>query len=125
MAMPPDQRRIMAEGLSRMIMPGRQLEAMIEMMEAFGPPVAQIEGVREKLAEQRAQLVEMNDELDRMESALNRLATAAEQLAAFQEPFVRLAAAVTGTELRTTPPAAGHAVADDGTAGATPGGTPT
>lgn len=99
MALPTEQRRLMTEGLSRMVMPGKQLEAMVEMMEAFGPPVAQIEGVQEKIAEQRAQLQEMNDELDRIEAAVSRLAIAAEQLAAFQEPFVRMAAAVTGVDL--------------------------
>ena len=102
MALPAEQRRLMTEGLSRMIMPGKQLEAMVEMMEAFGPPVAQIEAVHEKIAEQRVQLQEMNDELDRIESAVSRLAIAAEQLAAFQQPFVRMAAAVTGMEVPTS-----------------------
>jgi uncharacterized membrane protein YgcG len=44
----------------------------------------------------------MNDELDRIEAAVSRLAIAAEQLAAFQEPFVRMAAAVTGVEVPTS-----------------------
>jgi hypothetical protein len=70
------------------------------MMEAFGPPLAQIESVRTELIAQREQLEAMTAELDRLETVVDRLATAAEQLTASQELFVRMARTVTGSEGR-------------------------
>ena len=52
--------------------------------------------MRGELADQRTQLRDLDERLARMEAAIDRLAAAGEQVAAMQEPFVRLAAAVTG-----------------------------
>jgi hypothetical protein len=83
-----------------MVTPGAQLDAMVDMMEAFGPPLAQIESVRSELMAQREQLEAMTAELDRLETTVDRLATAAEQLAATQDVFVRMARTVTGGDAR-------------------------
>ena len=67
------------------------------MMEAFGPPVAQIQAVKRQLDEQRAQVAVLQKQLEDMSAVVERLALASEQIVAFQEPFVRLAGAVMGT----------------------------
>jgi hypothetical protein len=101
LAMPPEQRAALTDGLTRLMTPGSQFDAIVELLEAFGPPVAQIEAVQKQLVDQRAQLAAMNNELDRIEVAVGRLAAAAETLSANQEMFVKLAGALTGYDPRT------------------------
>ena len=49
------------------------------MMEAFGPPVAQIQAVKRQLAEQKAQVAILQKQLDDIEAIVGRLARASEQ----------------------------------------------
>jgi hypothetical protein len=96
MAMPEEQRKALLEGMSHITMPGDQLQTMVDLMDAFGPPLAQVEALRDELAEQRAQVDAMSERLAHMEAAAERLTSAAEQLVAFQGPFVKMAEVVTG-----------------------------
>jgi ABC-type transporter Mla subunit MlaD len=92
-----EQRQALTAGLRGLSAAGEQLERAQKMMEAFGPPVAQIQAVKRQLAEQRAQVAIMQKQLDDIEAIVERLARASEQIVAFQKPFVRLAGAVMGT----------------------------
>jgi len=93
MAMTDEQRQVLADGMARMIMPGDQIQTMIDLIDAFGPPHAQIEALREEIALHRSQLEEAQARLAHIETTVVRLAGAAEQIAAFQEPFVKFASA--------------------------------
>ena len=105
-ALSPQQRKSLLDGLSSMAVPGEQMQTMVDMVDAFGPPLAQIEALREELAEQRQQVQEVEKRLIRMEAAAERLAVLGEQLVAFQEPFVHMAEIVTGQQVsRTSQPA--------------------
>ncbi len=53
-------------------------------MEAFGPPVAQIEALKRQLGEQRKQIASLQKQLDDIEAIVDRLARASEQIVAFQ-----------------------------------------
>lgn len=99
MAVPQEQRDALMEGMSRMLIPGNQLQTLVDLMDAFGPPLAQIEALREELAEQRRTVDELNSRLVLMEASAERLATAAETIVAAQEPFVRLASLATGQKV--------------------------
>lgn len=96
LVLPAEQRHALTDAFAGFMRPGAQLDTMIELTEAFGPPVAQIEAVREQLAEQREETKKMLDELDRVDATLNRLAAAAEQLAAGQAMFLQVARMMTG-----------------------------
>lgn len=96
LVLPPEQRHALTDAFAGLMTPGAQLDTMIELTEAFGPPQAQIEAIAEQLVAQRAQLQEMTQNLDRFEATVNRLAAAAEQLAAGQQLFVQLARTVSG-----------------------------
>lgn len=96
LAMPADQRKALFEGMSNLVMPGEQLQTIVDLMDAFGPPLAQIEALQAELAEQRTQVEAMNERLAHIERAAERLALASEQLVMFQEPFVRMTEAFTG-----------------------------
>ncbi len=85
--MPPAQRRALVEGVSRMVLPGEQLQAMIDLADAFGPPKTQIAEIQKVLIEQRAQLETMLAELDKIETSVDRLAESSEQIAALQAPL--------------------------------------
>ena len=67
-----------------------------DLIDAFGPPQAQIETMRAELAETREQLDRLDDRLAKMEAMAERLAIASEQVVAFQEPFLRMAAFLPG-----------------------------
>jgi hypothetical protein len=95
-ALSPEQRRAFATGLRGLSAAGEQLKVAQKMMEAFGPPVVQIEAVKRQLGEQRAQVANLQKQLDDIEAIVERLARASEQIVAFQQPFVRLASAVMG-----------------------------
>lgn len=86
--LPPEHRAALTEGLAKLVMPGEQIQAMIDLAEAFGPPQTQIEDIRRTIAAQRDQLETMLVDLDRIEASVDRLAAAAEQLAAAQRPFL-------------------------------------
>ena len=86
--LPPEHRAALTEGLAKLVMPGEQLQAMIDLAEAFGPPQTQIEEIRKTIATQRDQLEKMLTDLERVEVGVDRLAAAAEQLAAAQRPFL-------------------------------------
>lgn len=86
--LPPEHRAALTEGLAKLVMPGEQIQAMIDLAEAFGPPQTQIEEIRKTIAAQRAQLDQMLTDLERVEAGVDRLAAAAEQLAAAQRPFL-------------------------------------
>jgi len=98
-AMPAEQREALIDGVRRILVPGEQLSVVTDMIDAFGPAMAQIEGLREEIASQREQLRRMDERLIQMEAAAERLALAAEQIRLFQEPFVRLASLVTGQQV--------------------------
>mgnify|MGYP001823260597 FL=1 len=98
-ALPQAQREALVDGVRRLVVPGEQLRVMTDMIDAFGPPLAQIEGLREDISEQRQQLAEIDERLIQMEAAAERLALAAEQIRLFQEPFVHMAALITGQEV--------------------------
>jgi methyl-accepting chemotaxis protein len=87
MSVPVEQRRALTDGLSRMIMPGEQIQAMIDLADAFGPAHTQIAEIRDTLQEQRDQVEQMLTDLDRLEEKVARLAAASEQISAMQEPF--------------------------------------
>ncbi|MFN3216593.1 MAG: hypothetical protein ACE367_08885 [Acidimicrobiales bacterium] len=86
--LPPEHRAALTEGLAKLVMPGEQIQALIDLAEAFGPPQTQIEEIRKTIATQRDQLEKMLDDLQRVEAGVDRLAAAAEQLAAAQRPFL-------------------------------------
>ncbi len=86
--LPPEHRAALTEGLAKLVMPGEQIQAMIDLAEAFGPPQTQIEDIRKTITAQRAQLETMLVDLERVEAGVERLAAAAEQLAAAQRPFL-------------------------------------
>jgi hypothetical protein len=94
--MPAEQRQALAEGMAQLMFPTDRVRAISDLIDAFGPPLAQIETLRTELAEQREQLDRMDDRLARMEAMAERLAVAAEQVQAFQEPFVRIAGLIGG-----------------------------
>ena len=89
--MPADQRQALADGMAQLMFPTDRIRAISDLIDAFGPPLAQIETLRSELAEHREQLDRMDDRLARMEAMAERLAVAAEQVQAFQEPFIRMA----------------------------------
>jgi uncharacterized phage infection (PIP) family protein YhgE len=86
--LPPEHRAALTEGLAKLVMPGEQIQALIDLAEAFGPPQTQIEEIRKTIAAQRDQLEKMLEDLQRVEVGVDRLAAAAEQLAAAQRPFL-------------------------------------
>ncbi len=108
-AFSPEQRQALTTGLRGLSAAGEQLKTAQKMMEAFGPPVVQIEAVKRQLSEQRVQVAKLQKQLDDIEAVVERLAHASEQIAAFQQPFVRLASAVMGTG---RDPAADHPAHD-------------
>jgi hypothetical protein len=110
----PEQRQALMEGMTRMSVPGDQLQSMVDMMEAFGPPLAQIEALRDELAVQREQVQALDQRLAHLEAIAERLVIAGEQLVAFQEPFVRMASMFTGQDVKRPRP--GDAAAE-GTGG--------
>lgn len=87
LTVPPSQRRALIDGIARMTMPGEQLEAMVELADAFGPPHTQIEHIRDTLDAQREMLESMLEDLERIEASVDRLADASQQIAAMQTPF--------------------------------------
>ncbi len=95
-ALSSQQRQVLAAGLRGLSAAGEQLENTQKMMDAFGPPIIQIQGVKRQLEEQRAQVALLQKQLDDIQVIVERLARASEQIVAFQRPFVRLASAVTG-----------------------------
>jgi len=99
-AMPQDQRQAMLDGMSKLMFPTDGVRAMSDLIDAFGPPLAQIETLRAELAEQREQVKQLDDRLAHLEVTADRLATAAEQITAFQEPFIRMANMATGQDFR-------------------------
>lgn len=108
-AMPTEQRQALADGMTQLLFPTDGVRAMSDFIDAFGPPLAQIEALQSELAEQRDQIRKMDDRLAHMEATAERLAIAAEQIQAFQEPFIRMAGMVTGQDFS----AAGKASARD------------
>jgi hypothetical protein len=86
--LPPEHRAALTEGLAKLVMPGEQIQALIDLAEAFGPPQTQIEEIRKTIATQRDQLEKMLVDLQRVEAGVDRLAAAAEQLASAQRPFL-------------------------------------
>jgi len=111
----PEQRQALIEGMTRMSVPGDQLRSMVDMMEAFGPPLAQIEALRDELAEQRQQVQALDQRLAHLEGIAERLAVAGEQLVAYQEPFVRMASMFTGQDIKRRPADADDADTDEDT----------
>ena len=97
-AMPPEQRKALVEGMSQLMFPTDTMRAMSDLIDAFGPPLAQVESLRSEIAEQREQLSKLDDRLAVMEATAERLAVAGEQIVAYQEPFMRMAAMLTGQE---------------------------
>ena len=96
LTLPPDQRKALVENLAMLVMPGEQLNAMIELADTFGPPQTQIEEIRKTLAAQREQVETMLEDLDRIEKQVDRLAVSAAQIAEAQEPFKNLLARLEG-----------------------------
>jgi len=94
-----EQREAVVGGFSQLMFPTDGVRALSDMIDAFGPPLAQIEALRSELAEQRELLSQLDDRLGHLEISAERLALAGEQILAFQEPFVRMAAMVTGQEM--------------------------
>ena len=84
--------------MTRLAVPGDQVQSLVDLMDSFGPPLAQIEALRSELAEQRALFEQLGERLAHMESLADRLVIAGEQLVAYQEPFVRMAAMFTGQD---------------------------
>ena len=97
-AMPPEQRQALADGMAQLMFPTDRVRAISDLIDAFGPPLAQIETMRAEVAAAREQLDELDDRLARMEAMAERLAIAAEQVQAFQEPFLRMASMIPGFE---------------------------
>lgn len=92
MTLPADQRRAIADALARLTVPGMtQLEALLDLVEQFGPPQAQLADIQKTIDAQREALDTMVTELDRVEASLDRLAAASEQLATLQAPFIAMA----------------------------------
>ena len=87
LTVPVEQRKAFADSISKMVMPGEQLQAMIDLADAFGPAYNQIVEIRDTIADQRAQLEVMLDDLERIDAKVARLAVATEQISAMQEPF--------------------------------------
>lgn len=113
-AMPVDQQRALLDGVSRVMFPGEQLQVMVDLIDSFGPPLAQLDRLQEQLDEQRAQVQTYIERLDEIDRVLSRMATAGEQLVSFQEPFVKLASALTGQTFKPSASAGGRsATADD------------
>ena len=100
-ALSAEQREAMVGGFSQMLFPTDGVRALSDLVDAFGPPLAQIEALREELAEQRELLSELDGRLEHLEISAERLALAGEQILAFQEPFIRMAAMVTGQQMPT------------------------
>ncbi len=98
--MSAEQRQAVLDGISQLMFPTDAVKAMSDMMDAFGPPLAQIEALRAELAEQRQQLSELDDRLAHIEITAERLALAGEQIVAYQEPFANIMALMTGQGLR-------------------------
>lgn len=98
-AMPPEQRQALIDGMSQLMFPADGVRAMSDLIDAFGPPLAQIEALRSELAEQREQLAQLDGRLAHLEATAERLAIAGEQIMAFQEPYLRMAALLTGQDL--------------------------
>lgn len=94
-----EQRQAVVGGFSQLMFPTDGVRALSDLIDAFGPPLAQIEALRGELAEQRELLSQLDDRLGHLEISAERLALAGEQILAFQEPFVRMAAMVTGQEM--------------------------
>lgn len=94
-----EQRQAVVGGFSQLMFPTDGVRALSDMIDAFGPPLAQIEALRAELAEQRELLSQLDDRLGHLEISAERLALAGEQILAFQEPFVRMAAMVTGQDM--------------------------
>jgi 3-methyladenine DNA glycosylase/8-oxoguanine DNA glycosylase len=105
-----EQRQAVVGGFSQLMFPTDGVRALSDLIDAFGPPLAQIEALRAELAEQRELLSQLDDRLGHLEISAERLALAGEQILAFQEPFVRMAAMVTGQQM---PSADGAEDADD------------
>ncbi|MGB5757315.1 MAG: hypothetical protein WBM50_10400 [Acidimicrobiales bacterium] len=113
-AMPPEQRQALADGMTQLLFPTDGVRAMSDFIDAFGPPLAQIEALREELAEQRDAVRKLDDRLAHMEATAERLAIAAEQIQGFQEPFVRMASMVTGQDFsKRKPPSDGAQDGED------------
>lgn len=98
-ALSAEQREAMVGGFSQMLFPTDGVRALSDLVDAFGPPLAQIEALREELAEQREVLSQLDGRLEHLEISAERLALAGEQILAFQEPFIRMAAMVTGQQV--------------------------
>ncbi len=87
LTLPPDQVRQLGESMAKLVVPGEQLNALIELAETFGPPTAQLEEIRSTLDAQRTQVKVMLADLDRLEDMVERLATATEQITTLQAPL--------------------------------------
>lgn len=96
-----EQRQAVVGGFAQLMFPTDGVRALSDLVDAFGPPLAQVEALRAELAEQRELLSQLDDRLEHLESAAERLALAGEQILAFQEPFVQMAGMVTGQDLRS------------------------
>jgi archaellum component FlaC len=87
LTLPPDQVRQLGESIAKLVVPGEQLNALVELADTFGPPVAQLEQIRSILAEQREQVQTMLTDLDRLEDMVQRLTIATEQITTMQAPL--------------------------------------
>ncbi len=97
-AMPAEQRQALMEGMTNLFFPADSVRALSDLIDAFGPPIAQVETLRAEIAEQREQLAKLDERLAVLEATAERLAIAGEQIVAFQEPFVRMATMMTGQD---------------------------
>lgn len=97
-AMPTEQRQAVMEGMTNLFFPADSVRALSDLIDAFGPPIAQVETLRVEIAEQREQLAKLDERLAVLEATAERLAIAGEQIVAFQEPFVRMATMMTGQD---------------------------
>lgn len=120
-AMPAEQRQALVEGMTQLMFPTDNVRALSDLIDAFGPPLAQVESLRAEIAEQREQLSKLDDRLAVLEATAERMAVAGEQIVAYQEPFMRMAAMVTGQEFpkrsedtKTDGPKDGEDDGDDG-----------
>lgn len=102
-AMPAEQRQALVEGMTQLMFPTDNVRALSDLIDAFGPPLAQVESLRDEIAEQREQLSKLDDRLAVLEATAERMAVAGEQIVAYQEPFMRMAAMVTGQEFPKRP----------------------
>lgn len=105
-AMSPEQRQAVVGGFAQMMFPTDGVRALSDLVDAFGPPLAQVEALRAELAEQRELLSELDARLEHLEASAERLALAGEQILAFQEPFIQMAGWMTGQDLRSRSAAA-------------------